>query len=86
MGSNPYDHKHRTERDKWRPTVNTGQAHCQEIICLMPSRWIQPGTPWDLAHDRTNGGYLGPAHARCNRAEGGREKHRRKHRTPKWTL
>jgi len=36
----------------------------------MPTRWIQPGTPWDLAHGPTRDTYLGPAHAACNRSEG----------------
>jgi hypothetical protein len=84
--SNPYDRKHRAVRAQWRPVVDAGDAWCAELVCLMPNRWIQPGTAWDLAHDRAGGGYLGPAHAHCNRAEGGREKHKRKALTNRWTL
>lgn len=85
--TNPYDHKHRAERERWRPIVEAGQAQCAELVCLMPSRWLAPDTKWDLAHDRTSGGYLGPAHARCNRAEGGREKHKRARQPPRaWRL
>jgi hypothetical protein len=59
-------------RRRWRPAVAAGQANCHEIICLHESRWIAPGSKWDLAHDRVNGGYRGPAHISCNRAEGAR--------------
>jgi hypothetical protein len=82
--SNPYDHKHRAVRDQYRPTVDAGQAWCAEPVCKQANRWIQPGTPWDLSHDRANGGYLGPSHAGCNRSEGGREKHKRQRR--RWSL
>lgn len=85
-----YGADHQAQREAWRPTVEAGQAHCTEIICLNTSRWIQPGTPWDLAHDRTTGGYLGPAHRKCNRSEGARWK---QHKHPpsqpqpnRWTL
>ncbi len=73
---------HKAERERHRPTVEAGHASCTEIICLMPNRWIQPGTPWDLAHDRASGGYLGPAHSRCNRAEGARWRHAKAKMTP----
>lgn len=54
-----------------KPDVDAGRAYCAELICLMPDRWIAPGSEWDAAHDRENPGqYLGPAHARCNRSEG----------------
>lgn len=66
-----YGTAHQRERDTWRPIVDAGMAFCAEPICLMPSRWIPPGSTWDLAHDRTNPGtYRGAAHARCNRSEG----------------
>lgn len=69
-----YGASHQAERERHRPDVDAGRAHCAEVICLMPTRWIQPGTPWDLAHNRATGGYLGPAHRWCNRAEGARWK------------
>ena len=73
-----YDAAHQAERERLRPTVDAGEAWCSEPVCLMPDRWIAPGMPWDLAHDRDRPGeYHGPAHARCNRAEGGRHRHRR---------
>lgn len=68
-----YGNQHQQERERLRPHVERGETHCTEPICLMPDRWIEPGTPWDLAHDRANPGcYHGPAHAKCNRAEGAR--------------
>lgn len=67
-----YDREHTAVRARWRPLVDAGQAYCAEIECLEDDRWIPPGTPWDLAHDHQNGGYLGPAHPRCNRTEGAR--------------
>jgi hypothetical protein len=75
-----YGGKHQARRKQDAPLVDSGQAYCAEIICLYEqetgnpeSRLIEPGSPWDEAHDRQRPGhYLGPAHARCNRAEGGR--------------
>jgi hypothetical protein len=65
-----YGRDHQNTRAQLQPLVDAGYAQCREPICLYPTRWIQPGTPWDLAHDRVHGGYLGPAHAKCNRTEG----------------
>lgn len=67
-----YGHQHRQERERWRPVVDAGQAQCQRPVCLMPTRWIQPGTPWDLGHTDDRTGYTGPEHRRCNRAAGAR--------------
>jgi hypothetical protein len=67
-----YTGEHVKLRRKWKPAVDAGQANCHEIICLYRSRWIPPGMAWDLAHDRVNGGYRGPSHRKCNRAEGAR--------------
>ena len=84
-----YDSRHQAERARLKPTVDAGQAYCTEVICLMPSRWIQPDAHWDLAHDRARGGYLGPSHRRCNRAEGARWRHLKRRlleAPPHWTL
>jgi hypothetical protein len=69
-----YGAEHQAERKRLAPTVQAGRAYCTEPICLMDDRWIEPGTPWDLAHDRDAGPgrYHGPAHRRCNRSEGAR--------------
>lgn len=68
-----YGQPHKRARAALAPTVQDGQAWCAETICLKPTRWIDPHTAWDLAHDRANPGqYLGPAHAKCNRSEGAR--------------
>jgi hypothetical protein len=69
MATSAHRGQHPVVRAAWKPYVDAGETNCAELICLMPSRWIEPGTPWDLAHDRRTGGYLGPAHARCNRSE-----------------
>jgi hypothetical protein len=73
-----YGNQHQQERDRLKPIVDAGQGICQETICLKPSRWIPPGTPWDLAHDHINGGYRGPAHRGCNRSEGARRGNRQR--------
>lgn len=81
-----YSGEHAKLRRQWKPAVDAGQAHCTEPVCLYRTRWIPPGTAWDLAHDRVNGGYRGPAHPTCNRAEGARwgnqARGRRRHRPP----
>lgn len=65
-----YGQQHRRERARWAPIVAAGHASCCQPVCLMPSRAITPGTPWDLAHDPTRTRWLGPAHRRCNRRDG----------------
>lgn len=61
---------HKRERRRWLPVVRAGNGWCAELVCLRPSRWMDPSEPWDLAHDHVNGGYLGPSHRACNRSEG----------------
>lgn len=70
MAKPQYGWAHQQARAAWAPTVAAGDAYCTELVCVMRTRWIAPGARWDLAHDRATGGYLGPAHARCNRREG----------------
>jgi hypothetical protein len=63
-----YGTPHQRVRARWEPVVAAGRGWCAELICLMPTRWIRPGTPWHLAH-APDGSYRGPAHQRCNIAE-----------------
>ena len=86
-----YGAAHRAARIELTPSVAAGAAYCAEPICLEEadgrSRWIPPAAAWDLAHDRERGGYRGPAHARCNRAEGGRFRQAKARATPRrWVL
>ena len=69
-----YGRTHQAVRERWRPIVERGEAQCTEPVCLEPTRWIEPGTAWDLAHTEDRAGYRGPAHARCNRSEGSRRR------------
>jgi hypothetical protein len=64
-----YGRTHQKTRAQWAPIVDAGQGWCAEPVCLHPSRWIPPGTPWHLAHRDGQDGYRGPAHRRCNIAE-----------------
>lgn len=64
-----YDAKHKAERARLAPSVERGEWNCAR--CREP---IHPGTPWDLDHDNTREGYLGPSHASCNRAHGARKR------------
>jgi hypothetical protein len=70
MAKLQYRGEHQRLKEAFRIAVNAGQAWCTEDTCLMPTRWIPPGTAWDLAHNHQIGGYKGPAHAKCNRTEG----------------
>lgn len=74
-----------------RPEVEAGLAHCAEIVCVMRTRWIPPGSPWALAHDHrdpTGLTLLGPAHRRCNLAESARRNNpkRAKRALTRWIL
>jgi hypothetical protein len=78
--------QHRAERKKWARIVAAGNAWCAETVCLMASRWIEPGTPWDVAHDVTGTWYLGAAHSRCNRSEAASRGNRQRRRRASWIL
>lgn len=73
-----YGSSHQKERARWQPVVAAGNAWCAEPVCLEPSRWIPPGSPWHLAHDTGQRGYRGPAHRRCNLAERNRRRPQRR--------
>jgi hypothetical protein len=68
--------RHKGLRARLAPVVASGRAVCNETVCLEEragrTRAITPGTPWDLAHSDDGLTYKGPAHARCNRADGAR--------------
>lgn len=64
-----YDAAHKAERKRLAPSVARGEWDCAR--CREP---IHPGTPWDLDHDASRTGYLGPSHASCNRAHGARKR------------
>lgn len=72
MSKPQYRYAHQQERKRWKPVVDSGQARCAEPICLMPSRWIPPGSRWHLSHDAATGKWIGPSHERCNCAENAR--------------
>lgn len=72
-----YGGPHQKLRAKWQPIVDTGQAWCHAIICLKPSRWIQPGTPWHLGHNASRTNWTGPEHEQCNEADANRRRARR---------
>jgi hypothetical protein len=73
MGDAKYDNRlHRETVAAYRKKVDEGEGWCTETICLMPSRYIEPGSPVDAAHTPDGEAYLGPAHAKCNRSEGGK--------------
>jgi hypothetical protein len=67
-----YGTEHQRLRAYWDQYVQAGDAHCHAAICLQPTRWIQPGTDWDLGHTPDRTSYTGPEHAKCNRTEGAR--------------
>ena len=68
---------YRAARKQLGALVRAGQAECKQPVCVMDDRWIEPGTPWDVAHDDAGYRILGAAHARCNRHEGGKKRHRK---------
>lgn len=75
-----YDQRHKDERARWAPVIAAGHGWCAEIKCIEHSRWIPPGSAWDLAHDEDRRTYRGPAHRRCNRSEGATRGNRQRRR------
>lgn len=68
-----YGRAHQKMRESWKPYVEAGMAECHAAECLEEQdghgRRIQPGTPWDLGHNRDRTAWTGPEHRRCNRHE-----------------
>jgi hypothetical protein len=64
-----YGGEHQRLRKEWRDRVDASA-----VLCARCKRLILPGQPWDLDHTDDRAGYLGPSHARCNRAAAGRRK------------
>jgi hypothetical protein len=58
-----YGRRHQQKRRLLAGKVAAGGAVCAR--CHKP---IRPGEAWDLDHRDDGPGYLGPSHARCNRA------------------
>ena len=56
-----YDATHVATRRWWKPIVEAGGVDC--VRCGLP---IARGSRWHLDHRDDGGGYLGPAHAKCN--------------------
>lgn len=48
---------------------------CKQPECVMATRDIAPSQATDVAHDDSGTVILGPAHARCNRVDGGKRRH-----------
>lgn len=77
---NSAEHKRRV-RD-YTKQIADGNGWCTETICVMPTRYIPPGTPrsgWHVPHTEDGVTYRdGPAHAKCNTADGGRRSHQQR--------
>lgn len=68
-----YGREHDQLRKQWAPLVASGLVQCTRCRLL-----ITAGQAWHLDHNDDRTGYLGPSHARCNTAAGGRASHRRR--------
>jgi hypothetical protein len=81
MAQRGYGPEHRRIRREVARVVDAGLARC--CRCGEP---IIPGSKWDLDHTEDRGGYLGPAHRRCNRRagaiKGNMARGARRHRRP----
>lgn len=66
--SRGYGHAHRQARAAYLA------AHQPSHPCVRCGKPLGPAGPWlHLDHNRTRDGYLGLAHARCNKQAGARE-------------
>lgn len=58
-----YGTRHQRIREREGRRVATGT-----VACARCGELIRPGEAWDLDHTDDRADYLGPSHARCNRA------------------
>lgn len=63
-----YGVQHRRLRTWWAPVVASGTVNCWR--CGQP---IPPGTTWHLGHTDDRTAWVGPEHAKCSTADGGRK-------------
>jgi hypothetical protein len=84
-----YGNDHQKERRRLDPLIQSGHGWCAQPICLMPTRWIQPGARWALGHNDAGTAWIGPVHEFCNQraaaAKGGRVAAAR-HGTRRWRV
>ena len=66
-----YGRRHKLTRAAVAPLVAAGMTTC----CRCQGRLL-PGELWDLDHNGARDGYLGVAHASCNRSAGARVRNR----------
>lgn len=70
-----YDAAYDRARRSWQRRLDRGEhVDCHAPVCLMPSRWLLPGQPFDLGHDDQRR-IRGPEHPICNRSAGGKAAH-----------
>ena len=74
-----YGHTHAKLRKRYASRMAQGEA----FPCTRCHRVVMHGMAWDLDHDDTRQGYLGPAHRSCNR-RAGQAKGRRRMRVSRW--
>ena len=70
MADPRYGYAHQKVRVQLGKIIAAGDGWCAQPECVMPTRWIPPGAPWDVAHDDTGTITIGPAHRRCNTRDG----------------
>lgn len=69
--------EYRAARRRFAIEVAAGRGWCAQPVCVMASRYIPPGTPWDTAHNDEGTVVLGAAHRRrCNRRDGAKRGNR----------
>lgn len=72
-----YGKEHKLARAEFQRLIDdAGGWRCSRPECPFPGKMVLPGQRWDLDHTDDRSGYLGPAHARCNRAAGARKGNR----------
>lgn len=80
--------EYRAARKAYTKAQRAGRwLECVQPVCLHPTRDIAPDQPVDVAHDDSGTVILGPAHARCNRSDGGKRRHAPREATAnRWRL
>jgi hypothetical protein len=84
---------HQKLRALIRPAVAGGLVRCcrgpecfvSELVNGVElGGFIEPGQLWDLDHTNDRRGYLGAAHAKCNRSAGARKRNAKTRRSRVW--